>query len=188
VLDDPEAAAPSVAHATDDEGIRVSRRWLLRDGVVEQPLADSRWSGDSGTLAPGAARRGCRHELPGPRSTCLELLAGEASFDELVAGAEGGLYVAEISRGRLDPLTGRFWLEAPYGRRIRSGAVADPVGAFRVTGSVAELLAAIDGIGHELVEAGAGWCAKGGSKMPVWARVPALRLAGVEILPGEVMT
>jgi len=38
VLDDPAAAPEGVRRSTDDEGAPVVRRWLLRGGVVEQPL------------------------------------------------------------------------------------------------------------------------------------------------------
>ena len=31
------------------------------------------------------------------------------------------------------------------------------------------------------VAAGAGWCAKGGQKLPVWATAPALRLEAVTV-------
>ena len=79
VLDDPGAAPAGVRRRTDDEGAEVRRRWLLRDGEVQQPLADARWARDSDLLLPGAARRGDRHALPGPRSTHLELLPAPAT-------------------------------------------------------------------------------------------------------------
>lgn len=44
VLDDPAAAPPGLRRATDDEGSSVFRRWLLRGGIVEQPLADLLWA------------------------------------------------------------------------------------------------------------------------------------------------
>jgi predicted Zn-dependent protease len=181
VLDDPGAAPPEVRRTSDDEGLPVNRRWLLRRGVVEQPLADSAWARVSPALSPGAGRRGSRHQPPVPRSTHLELLAGESEEGDLLAHASGGLYLEAASRGALDPLTGEFTLRLPHGRRIRRGALAEPVGACVLRGQVADLLARATAAGRQVQAAGAGWCAKGGQKLPVWATAPALRLEGVAV-------
>lgn len=183
VLDDPGKSPGRTRRVTDDEGQSVSRRWLLRSGVVELPLADSLWAGSTPELAPGAARRGNRHLPPGPRIHHLELLPGSASEADLLAHAEAGLYVAEASRGQLDPLTGRFTLWVPHGKRIRRGQATDPVGPFRLTGSIASLLKAVAAVSRDAAAAGAGWCAKGSQVLPVWATTPALCLEGVEVRP-----
>jgi len=181
VLDDPAAAPAEVRRTSDDEGLPVCRRWLLRGGVVEQPLADAAWSRAAPALLPGAGRRGSRHLPPGPRSCHLELLTGDCAASDLLAEAEGGLYLPAASRGALDPLSGEFTLRLPYGRRIRRGALAEPVGACSLTGQVADLLTRATAVGRDAVAAGAGWCAKGGQKLPVWATAPPLRLEGVAV-------
>jgi hypothetical protein len=181
VLDDPGSAPAGVLRTVDDEGMVVLRRWLLRGGRVDQPLADCFSAAKSPALVPGAGRRGSRYLPPVPRSTHLELLAGEDSAEELLADARGGLYLAAASRGSLDPLSGRFTLTLPYARRIGSKGVGDIVGPCRVEGTVSELLTAVKGIGNDSRSAGAGWCAKGGLKLPVWATTPSLRVEGVEV-------
>jgi predicted Zn-dependent protease len=183
VLDDPAGAPPGVGRTTDDEGSRVVRRWLLRGGVVEQPLADARWARASARLAPGAARRASRHDLPAPRSTYLELLPGALELRELLAGPDEGIFLPEATRGALDAATGAFHLDLPYGRRFHAGELAEPVGPCRLAGRVTALLGAAVGVGRELRDAGAGWCAKGGQKLPVWASSAALRLDGVGVEP-----
>jgi predicted Zn-dependent protease len=181
VLDDPAAAPEGVRRTTDDEGAAVVRRWLLRAGVVEQPLADSLWARTSPVLLPGAGRRGSRHLPPGPRSSHLEILPGETSAEDLLAEADEGLYLPEASRGSLDHLSGEFTLHLPFARRIRRGSLAETVGPCFLRGRVADLLTRVVAVGAEAKPAGAGWCAKGGQKMPVWATAPALRLEGVEV-------
>ncbi len=181
VLDDPAAAPAPVRRATDDEGSPVCRRWLLRRGAVEQPLADALWSRLSPACLPGAGRRGSRHLPPGPRSTHLELVPGEAAEGDLLADAEGGLYLEAASRGALDAVSGEFVLHFPHARRIRGGAAADILGPCALRGRVADLLTRVTAVGREAQPAGAGWCAKGGQKLPVWATTPALRLEGVAI-------
>ncbi len=183
VLDDPGAAPPEARRGTDDEGMPVCRRWLLRQGVVEQPLADVAWSRLAPELVPGAGRRGSRHLPPGPRSSHLELLAGESGETDLLAQAGGGLYLPAVSRGALDPLSGELTLRLPHARRIRQGALAEPVGPCTLRGQVADLLARAAAVGREAVPAGAGWCAKGGQRLPVWATAPPLRLEGAEVTP-----
>jgi predicted Zn-dependent protease len=183
VLDDPGTAPEPVRRRSDDEGRTVRRRWLLRGGEVQEPLADARWAAASEVLAPGAGRRGNRHGLPGPRSTHLELVPAEGEGSDLLADADGGLYLPVAGRGSLDPTSGTFRLSFPLARRIRGGAPAEALGPCRLEGRVADLLAAVAGVGSEARPAGAGWCAKGGQKLPVWATAPALRLEGVEVTP-----
>ncbi|MFQ5351161.1 MAG: metallopeptidase TldD-related protein, partial [Thermoanaerobaculia bacterium] len=181
VLDDPSALPAAIRRTVDDEGMPVVRRWLVREGAVEQPLADRFAAASSSRLTPGAGRRGSRHQPPVPRSSHLELLPGEASLEGLLSEAQGGLYVPLAARGRLDPLRGNFSLDLPFARRVRDGAPTDFVAPFRLTGRVAELLDAVRGIGTEASFAGAGWCAKAGQRLPVWATVPALLLDGVSV-------
>jgi predicted Zn-dependent protease len=183
VLDDPAAAAAEVARTSDDEGLPVCRRWLLRRGVVEQPLADLAWSRAAPAFVPGAGRRGSRHLPPGPRSCHLELLPGDSDEADLLAEADGGLYLPAAARGALDTLSGEFSLRLPHARRIRHGSLAEPVGACTLRGQVADLLTRVTAVGRQAVAAGAGWCAKGGQKLPVWATAPALRLEGVDVGP-----
>ncbi len=183
VLDDPATGPAGVRRTTDDEGSPVTRRWLLKAGVVEQPLADLFAARDSAVLAPGAARRADRFSPPAPRSTHLELLAGEGTLGRLLAAAEGGLFFPAATRGSLDPLSGAFSLRLPFGYRVRGGEPAEPVGPSRLTGRVTDLLEGVAAVGGEPERAGAGWCAKGGQRMPVWAKAPAIRLAGLEIGP-----
>jgi len=190
VLDDPAAAPESVRRATDDEGSPVLRRWLLRGGVVEQPLADALWARTSPVLVPGAGRRGSRHQPPGPRSSHLELLPGEQDDDELMTGGDAkapAFYLPAASRGALDPLTGELRLHLPFARRLRAGAQVETVGPCVLRGRVADLLSRVTGIGRTTVAAGAGWCAKGGQKMAVWATAPMLRLEGVHLLPDRMV-
>lgn len=182
VLDDPSSAPAPVRRTVDDEGVPVLRRWLVRAGVVEQPLCDRAWAASSDRLAAGAGRRGDRHQPPVPRSHHLELAAGEASEAELLAGAEGGLYLPAAERGSLDPRTGLFRLRFRCAARIHNRAATTPLGPCELRGQVGDLLPAIDAVGREVRTAGAGWCAKGGIRVPVWATVPAVRIAGLEVV------
>jgi predicted Zn-dependent protease len=177
VLDDPAGAPEGVRRATDDEGSAVVRRWLLRAGVVEQPLADLRWAARSAAFLPGGARRASRHAFPGPRSHHLELVAGAAA---IAPAPSDDLYLPFAERGALDPRSGVFTLEFPCGLR-RRGETTTPVGRCRLRGRLTELLAAVAAVGGESRVAGAGWCAKGGQKLPVWARTPEIVLRGASL-------
>jgi hypothetical protein len=182
VLDDPTSAPEEVRRESDDEGLPARRRWLLREGVVEEPLADARAARDSETLTPGAGRRASRHAAPVPRSSHLELLPGETRLEDLLAGSKGGIYAEAVSRGSLEANTGVFRLTVSGGHRINDQGLGERVGEFEISGSIASLLQGEVEVGSEAVSCGAGWCAKDGHRLPVWARCPAIRLGQVEVV------
>ena len=181
VLDDPGNAPEEIRRTVDDEGTPVIRRWLLQQGEVREPLADILHASTSLLLSPGAGRRASRHLPPVPRSYHLSLLATEEANDGLFAEADGGLYLPLASRGELDPVGGEFCLYFPFARRISGAQMADYVGPCRLRGRVADLLNRVTAVGAEASTAGAGWCAKGGQRLPVWACCPPTRLEGVTI-------
>lgn len=183
LLDDPAAAPHPVRRTVDDEGHPVSRRWLLRGGVIEQPLADRAWSALDRDLLPGAARRAHRQARPGPRTQHLELLPGERATEALLAEMESGLFVEEVERGALDPVGGGFRLRARGGHRIAAGRLDDRCGALELSGTVAAAVQRVDAVASESRAGGAGWCAKDGHRLPVWATTPALRIDGLRVDP-----
>lgn len=183
VFDDPAGAPEGIRRSWDDEGSPTLRRHLVRGGLVEQPISDRLWARRCPHFVPGCGRRANRYEAAGPRSYHLELAPGEASLTELFAAAEGGLYLPEAEGGHLDPLSGEFELRFPWGQRIAGGGPAHYVGACRLRGRVGQILERIGAVGRDAVAAGSGWCAKAGSRMPVWATAPPLLLHDVELLP-----
>ena len=181
VVDDPRSAPLACKRSNDDEGTAVISRWLLRRGRVRQPLADLAWAERCPSMIPGAARRASRHRLPGPRTTHLELLPGTIPERELFAEAVGGLYIGEFDRGNLDPLDGRCVLRAPCGRRIGASGPVDHTGPIEIRSRAVDLLAAVSAVADRPLAGGAGWCAKDGALMPVWARCPSIRLEGLQV-------
>ena len=179
VVDDPRQAPDRCGRSSDDEGTPVIARWLLRRGRVRQPLADLSWAGSHQRLVPGAARRANRHLLPGPRTTHLELLPSDLPDAELFREAAGGLYIGEFESGALNPFDGGCVLRAPCARRIGSSGPVDFVGPVQIRSRTVDLLAAVTAVGDRPLAAGAGWCAKDGALLPVWARSPSLRLEGL---------
>jgi predicted Zn-dependent protease len=183
VLDDPSSAPESVRRTVDDEGVPTTRRWLVRGGRAQQPIADLNHARRFGALLPGSGFRARRHQPPLPRTLHLELLAGVDPASRLFELADGGLAVAELTSGALDPASGRFTLEAPGARRVRGGELAEPVGRFTIRGRVSALLDGFVAVGNRRESAGAGWCAKAGQRRAVWATVPAVVVAGLEVEP-----
>ena len=182
VVDDPRSAPLTCKRSSDDEGTAVISRWLLRRGRIRQPLADLAWAERCPGMIPGAARRASRHRLPGPRTTHLELLPGDATEGDLFAEAAGGLYIGEFDRGALDPLDGRCVLRAPCGRRIGANGPGEYTGPIEIRSRAVDLLAAVAAVADRPLAGGAGWCAKGGALLPVWARCPSIRLEGLQVV------
>ncbi len=97
----------------------------------------------------------------------------------MLSQAAGGLFFSEAESGRLDPSSGRVELRFRGGRRIGRSGLEESVGPYLLSADLEMLLGSVTAVGCERSSGGAGWCAKDGLKLPVWATAAAIRLEGL---------
>ena len=140
----------------DDEGTAARRTYLIREGKLAGRLHSAATAADLGEGLTGNARAMNFLYPPIVRMTATCIGPGEESREELFAGVEEGVYIADFWHGSgMSTFTiapSRAWM-------IRGGKLAEPVRVSVVTGNVMETLHLIDGLSRE-TDLGAGGCGK----------------------------
>ena len=116
-----------------------------------------------------------------------------ATAEEVLGAlARSGFDAAEIytkrGRSRRVHLAGRLATASAAqeeGWAVRAGnargELGEAVGPFCLRASVIDLLSGVSLLGNVARPAGAGWCAKGGQALPVWAHAPSMLIEGLEV-------
>ena len=78
------------------------------------------------------------------------LLPGKATPRELIGSVKNGFYVTELIGFGINGVTGDF-SKGAAGLWIDNGELAYPVAEVTVAGNLLEMLAAIEGIGNDLI-------------------------------------
>jgi PmbA protein len=146
ILDGP-AACPF-----DGEGVSSARTELFTAGRLNGFLHDTytaRRTG-GGQRSTGNAKRGYK-SAPGVGTSNFYVEAGGLSFEELLARAEGGVVIRDVSgvHSGANPISGEFSVGAT-GRRITGGALGEPLREMTIASTLPEMLKAISGVGNDL--------------------------------------
>jgi PmbA protein len=136
----------------DGEGVPSTRTELFTAGRLNGFLHDTytaRRAGD-GQRSTGNAKRGYK-SAPGVGTSNFYVEAGALSFEELVARAEGGVVIRDVSgvHSGANPISGEFSVGAT-GRRISSGALGEPLREMTIASTLPEMLKGISGVGSDL--------------------------------------
>lgn len=152
--EDPFSRQGTRRRRIDDEGVAVSRRTLLRNGIFEEVLHNVKSAADSGTESTG---HGFKPGLASDIGTCATnvILSSEGetfSRKEMLEASEGGIYITQIEGmfAGADTETGNFSLLAS-GNRIAGGKVLTAVNQFTISGNICELWKDIEMIGNDPV-------------------------------------
>lgn len=146
-IEDGAAAAPF-----DDEGVPTRRTEVISHGVLRGFLHNTETAtraGD-GSSSTGNASRSGYNASPGVASSNLFLDGVTVPPTEILARAEGGLYVQDVSglHSGTDPVSGQFSVGAT-GLWIRDGGLADPVREVTVSSTLVEMLLGIAALGSD---------------------------------------
>lgn len=146
---DPEGLNSS---PLDAEGSPRGRTTLIESGKLAAYLHDSytaRRQGEGTRTTANASRSGYRSP-PGVSTSNLVVEPGEMTFDELLAEAEGGVYVTDVAglHSGVNPVSGTFSVGAT-GRLIENGALAAPADEFTVASDLTSMLTAVAATGGD---------------------------------------
>lgn len=181
IIDDGSLDELVGTHRYDDEGTPTQKTYLIRDGVLAGHLHSLETAGKMGAAATGNARAMGRGDPPIVRMTNTYIDAGSATFEELLADIDDGIYACDAFGGQT--MMEMFTFSAAYAYRIRHGKLGELLRDVVLTGNVFETLNRIDGLGRDLqIRQSPGGCGKGGqSPLPVTFGAPHLRIRDVVV-------
>jgi PmbA protein len=150
LVDDGRLLAGPAAAPFDGEGVPTGRTELISNGVLNGFLHNTYTALRGDTSSTGNASRGYR-STPGVGTTNLFVEPGDASFDELLRRAEGGVLIQDVTgvHSGANPISGEFSVGAT-GLRIADGALGEPVREMTVASTIPEMLRGIQAVGDTI--------------------------------------
>ncbi|NEQ20237.1 MAG: TldD/PmbA family protein [Microcoleus sp. SIO2G3] len=179
VVDDATLAGLPGSLKYDDEGVPAQRKYLIKDGILQQRLHSRETAGKMHEEPTGNARAISATYPPIVRMTNTGIEAGDCSFEEMIGDIEEGVYAVRMLGGQTNGEM--FTFAAAEGYMIRNGEIAEPVSDVTLSGNVFQTLKDIEAIGNDSLYVSGG-CGKGGqSPLAVSVGGPHVRINGVVV-------
>lgn len=138
LTDDPHRVRAAASRPFDGEGMSISARALIEDGVLQDWLMDTATARQLGLRAPGGARRGVGSP-PSPGASNLTLTEGTASREDLIRDMGEGLVVTSLIGTSISATTGSYSRGAS-GFWVENGEIAYPVNELTIAGSLPDFM------------------------------------------------
>ena len=142
IIDDPLRSRGLRSRPFDGEGVQVSRRELVANGILKGWIAESASARQLGIEPTGHAARGVGG-APGASPSNLYLEAGPRSREELLAAFPEAVLIIELIGQGVNPVTGDYSRGA-VGFMVRDGEIAEPVAEITVASNLIDMFKAIE--------------------------------------------
>ncbi len=124
---DPTRPEELASYGYDDDGTRAEKAYLIRKGVLERPLGGAISQQRAGMPGVANARASSWNRPPIDRMANLNIEPGDASFDDMVASIEDGIYLQTNCSWSIDDSRNKFQFGCERGTLIRDGRLAGVV-------------------------------------------------------------
>jgi predicted Zn-dependent protease len=118
---DPTRGEELASYGWDDEGARAERVHLIRKGILERPLGGATSQLRAGLPGTSNARADNWNRPPIDRIANLNIEAGEATMDEMIAGIDRGVLMETNCSWSIDDSRNKFQFGCERGRLIEGG-------------------------------------------------------------------
>ena len=180
-VDDGTIAGAWGSLSIDDEGMPTERTQLIKNGRLENFMADYVGNLKTGHPRTGSARRQSYRFAPASRMRNTFIEPGPHRFEELIASIDRGLYARSMGGGSVKTGTGEFNFSVQEGYLIENGKISRPVKGATLIGTGPETLKRISMVADNF-EIMAGMCGSVSGSIPASVGQPALKVD--EILVG----
>ncbi len=158
----------------DDEGVRVQRTPIIKNGVLTNFLHSRQTLAAVGDGIAGHARAQTG-AVPVVRMSNTFIENGDSSYGEIVEECRNGILLKGSRGGQVDPGRGAFQFNAEYGYLIENGELGEMVRDVSLSGDILSTLHNISLCGSDL-KLSPGFCGKAGQSVPVTDGAPHLLL------------
>lgn len=138
IIDDPFVRRGLRSRPFDSEGLAVSRRSLIENGVLTTWLLDLRSARQLGLNSTGHAARGASGP-PGPAPANVWMEPGKVSVKDLIADIREGFYVVETMGMGVNGVTGDY-SKGAAGFWIENGEIAYPVSEITIASNLNDMM------------------------------------------------
>ncbi len=175
IVDDATIPDLRGSYKYDDEGTPTRKSYLIREGILEGRLHSRETAARMGESPTGNARAVNYRFPPIVRMTNTFIEPGDASFEDMLADIEEGVYARDWYGGTTS--LEMFTFSAGEAYMIRQGRLAELLRPVVLTGNVFATLENIDAVGNDLKMNQGGGCGKGGQyPLPVSNGGPHIRI------------
>jgi len=124
----------------DGEGVSVSKKYLIKNGVIETFINDLKYAERLGLAPTGNASRGYS-SLPSPSFHGIAVEPGEKTFNELISGIERGIVAEQfIGLGQSNTINGDFSANLDLAFLVEKGKILGRVKDCMISGNIIDLM------------------------------------------------
>jgi len=105
----------------DDEGVKASRTYIIKDGILVGYLMSRETAHKLGLKSNGTMRADGWWSIPLIRMTSINLEPGEPTLDELISDTKNGLFIDINKSWSIDDKRLNFQFGCEYAREIKNG-------------------------------------------------------------------
>lgn len=169
ILDNPSFPNRNGSFFFDDEGFITTPTYLVKEGIVNNPITDSFSASRLKMPCSGNARAESYDHKVYARMSNTYFAAGKFKKNEMLKKIKDGLYLHYSSGGMEDPKGWGIQVQGIVAERIKNGKLTgELLYEIGMTGYLPELLNNIQEVSQEFEVPGTGICGKGHKE---WVRV-----------------
>jgi TldD protein len=182
VVDDPTIEHSYGYYAYDDEGVKARRRYLYKNGLINEFLHNRESAAKLGTRSNASSRSINYDREAIVRMANTFVLPGEMSEEELIGDVRHGVYMKSFTEWNIDD---KRFNQRYVGREaylIENGELKHPVARPVIETTTQKFWTAVDAVSKK-IEFDSATCGKGDPSqgVPVYTGGPCIRLRGVYV-------
>jgi TldD protein len=169
IVDYPNIEGKNGFYNFDAEGNIAQKVYLVKNGVIETPMADFYSKTRLGLEKSSSSRIEAFDHKNYVRMSNTYFEAGNDRVEDLLKEIEDGIFITDSSGGMEDPKAWGVQIQGCFGQRIKNGKLCDEFyDGFTFTGFLPDIMKNISGISDNIFIEGGGRCGKGHKE---WVRV-----------------
>lgn len=182
IYDDGNLADERGSVAIDDEGTPGTHKVLVENGILRGYMQDRLNAKLMGVASTGSGRRQSFRVLPQPRMCNTYMPSGTATFEEIIASVDRGIYATSFAGGQVEISKGDFVFMVAEGYLIEGGKITAPVRGATLIGNGPDAMTKVIAVANDGRLANRSYtCGKGGQMVPVGVGMPTVKLASCTV-------